>query len=272
MDPLSESSVRKKLLLLETAVDRAFRAPDPLVIPETPGRDVQLLPPDLHPKKAGLSSREGQARLLHDLASIELQAMELAFRTLNEFPAAPAEFREQMAALAVSEGEHLRLCLDGIEELGFSWGDWPAHVALWRCVGAEDSLLDRVLIVHRYLEGSGLDAGDTLLRRLGGVAGGPVHAIVGTIVREEIGHVEFGSRWFRELCQTEGRDPDHHFRERLRVIQTRLPKRIEPVSHELRARAGFSPTEIEYLEELRLVQSKYEPRRLRVATASQSTR
>lgn len=263
MSPLTETSARGKLLLLESAVQRSLRVPDPTSIPGTPGRDVDLLPPELHPKKVGLSLKEGQARLLHDLASIELQAMELAFRTLNEYPDAPAEFREEMAMLAISEGEHLRLCLDAIENLGFRWGAWPAHVALWRCVGVEDNLLDRVLIVHRYLEGSGLDAGDTLLRRLGGVERGPTHEVVGTIVREEVGHVEFGSRWFRELCREKRVDPDAHFRERLREIQTRLPKRIEPVSHELRLRAGFSLKEIGYLEELRLVQSKFEPRRVR---------
>ena len=125
---------------------------------------------DQLPAKKGLSFKEGQARLLHDLASIELQAMELCLRSLYEYPDAPVAFREQLATIALGEGNHLQLCLNGIETLGFAWGDWPVHVALWHSTANSDSLLDRILIVHRYLEGSGLDAGDTLLRRLSGVA------------------------------------------------------------------------------------------------------
>lgn len=246
---LEIADVREKIAVVERDCNLAFKGGRK--VPLVPGRDVIVRPPDQHPNKKGLSFKEGQARLLHDLANIELQAMELGFRTLCEFPDAPEGFKEELIGVVRSEAEHLTLCLDGIESLGFRWGDWPVHTVLWQAVAEEDSLLDRILIVHRYLEGSGLDAGDTLLRRLDGVAEGAIHHVVKTIVTEEVGHVEFGSRWYRNLCEKEKIDPQNDFPNRLQSLRLRLPRRIEKVSRPLRQKAGFTDFEISYLEELR---------------------
>jgi uncharacterized ferritin-like protein (DUF455 family) len=183
--------------------------------------------------------------------------MELGLRTLHEFPEAPVGFREELVEVTRSEARHLTLCLDGIEKLGFRWGDWPVHNMLWASVSAQDSLLDRILIVHRYLEGSGLDAGDTLLKRLDAVLESPLHSISKVIVNEEIGHVEFGSRWYRDICFREKIDAAHDFPVRLESFRFRIPKRIEKISHELRRKAGFTEAEIGYLEDLRLRIAKY---------------
>lgn len=242
--------VRQKLDQIGPAIEMAFQAPM-TSFPETPGRDALILTPGELPPKKGLSYREGQARLLHDLASIELQAMELGLRTLHEYPEAPGAFREALADITASEASHLKLCLDGIEKLGFKWGDWPIHNMLWAAVGSSDSLLDRVLIVHRYLEGSGLDAGDTLLRRLDSVLESPLHGIAKTILTEEIGHVEFGSRWYRNLCELEKIDPANDFPVRMKALRYKLPKRIERLSRPLRLQAGFTESELDYLESLR---------------------
>lgn len=218
-------------------------------VPPLPGRDVRVLDSKLHPPKLGFSKAEGQARMLHDLASIELQAMELGLRTLIEFPGAPERFREELAAVTISEGVHLRLCLEGIQDLGFQWGHWPVHCALWEAVSAEDSLLDRILIVHRYLEGSGLDAGSYLLQRLDGVEGGKgTHKIVAQINREEIDHVDFGSRWYHRICQLEGVDASQDFPRRMEALRWQLPKRMEKINRELRRKAGFTEEEIHYCE------------------------
>lgn len=251
------ADVRQKLTEIEKAVALAFQKPF-RQFPKDPARNAEILIPGLLPPKKGLSYREGQARLLHDLASIELQAMELGLRSLHEFAGeAPEDFRICLAEVTLSEARHLELCLNGIEELGFRWGDWPVHNMLWQSVASEDSLLDRVLIVHRYLEGSGLDAGDTLLRRLDSVLEGPLHKIVRIIVDEEIGHVDFGSQWYRRLCQSQKLDPQADFPLRLMKLKYRLPKRIEKISRELRFKAGFEHQEIEFLENLRAQSVKY---------------
>lgn len=249
-------NVRQKIQELERAIELAFVKPM-TDFPQDPGRDVPILIPGLLPPKKGLSYKEGQARLLHDLASIELQAMELGLRTLHEFPEAPAGFREELVEVVRSEGRHLELCLHGIERLGFQWGDWPAHNMLWASVAESDSLLDRILIVHRYLEGSGLDAGETLLRRLDSVLESPLHKISQVIVTEEIGHVEFGSRWYREICAREKINAQEDFPVRLGAFRFRIPKRIERISRSLRLQAGFTESEIGHLENLRAQMAKY---------------
>jgi uncharacterized ferritin-like protein (DUF455 family) len=248
---LPEPKVWQKLENLQDNL-RALLCGERLPVPETPGRDVQIWPIRALPKKKGLSSAEGQARLLHDLASIELQAMELALRTLIEYPEAPPRFREQLADITFEEGEHLRLCLQGLEALNFPWGSFPTHLGLWMCVRSADSLLDRVLIVHRYLEGSGLDASHTLLRRLEGVKASEVLGAVRVIGRDEVGHVKFGSEWYRILVREQGLDPDRDFTTRLQRLAERLPRRLEPIQHDLRLSAGFSLAELAALDEHRL--------------------
>lgn len=217
------------------------------------GRDVRVVSLEELPPRPGLSTVEGQARLLHDLANIELQAMELAVRTLEEFPEAPKDFRSELADIAMSEARHLALCLDGLEALGFAWGHWPVHLYLWNAVAAEDSLLDRILIVHRYLEGSGLDSGDRILRRLSGVkekGARGARTIVGTIVREEVDHVLFGSRWYHRICREARLDPEADFAARIQRIAKQVPRR-ERLARELRLKAGFTEGELITLEALK---------------------
>lgn len=249
----STPDIWEKIKNIEQSCGDALKLSSRFTVPEEPARDAEVLHPKFHPPKKGFSTPEGQARMLHDLANIELQAMELGLRTLAEFPHAPLEFREQLAAVTIQEADHLRMCVEGIDALGFKWGDWPIHMALWRAVSAEDSLLDRILIVHRYLEGSGLDAGDTLIRRLEGTsAKGNIQTIVKQINFEEIGHVDFGSQWYRRICEMEKIDPNTDFAKRMDDLRVRLPKRIEPLNKVLRLKAGFTEQEIEYYENLRL--------------------
>lgn len=249
--PIVETKADLKLQQLETSVAQALRLESRIELPRYPGRDVPVLELTLHPEKKGFSTREGQARLLHDLASIELQATELALRTLVEYPDAPYEFRQELADLVLSEGRHFKLCLDSIQELGFEWGSWPVHLGLWQCVSAQDSLLDRILIVHRYLEGSGLDAGEALLRRLTGVPGHLVRKVVKTITDEELDHVRFGSDWYRRMCHLQSLDADQDFKQRFQNLKKILPRRLERIVPDLRLRAGFSSFEIEVLEKHR---------------------
>lgn len=244
-------NIEQKINQIITDCDRALKLNNREDAPIIPARDVSMLHSKHHPKKKGLSTAEGQARMLHDLASIELQAMELGLRTLVEFPEAPTGFREELHAVTVSESQHLRMCLEGISDLGFKWGDWPIHCGLWSAVSSEDTLLDRILIVHRYLEGSGLDAGSTIIRRLDTSETKNVRSIVEQINREEIGHVDFGSRWYREICRNEKIDPSVDFFSRMTDLRDRLPKRIENINHELRLLAGFTIEEIQYFETLR---------------------
>lgn len=238
------SDVREKIAELPKALGEAMAATNATRVFEL-GRDIDVV--SRRPEKPGFASREGQGRLVHDLANIELQAMELALRTLHEFPDAPTAFREELAVIAEGEGRHLGLCLDALENLGYRWGHWAARTSLWDAVSDRDSLIDRVVIVHRYLEGSGLDAGESILRRLAGVDASAVRPAVETIVREEVDHVAFGSLWYHRLCEREKIDAERDFASRIEHLARAIPRR-EKLAAELRARAGFTPFEIAALE------------------------
>lgn len=246
------SDVYQKISTIQKSCDFALENKGQgFVFPDLPLRNIEIRDIKLHPAKKGFSFKDGQARMLHDLASIELQAMELCQRALVEYPDAPVEFREELYRITISEADHLRLCLESLSDLGYQWGDWPVHCALWTAVSAKDSLLDRILIVHRYLEASGLDAGDHLIRRLEGVDAPSVKSVVKQINYEEIGHVEFGSRWYRQICQIEGLDPEVDFQVRMWKLRTQLPKRIEHLNLDLRKKAGFTEGELVVAQSIR---------------------
>lgn len=247
----NEPDVYRKLQICRDSENLVLNLKSKVQAPEIPARNVTVLHPKQHPAKIGLSTKPGQARMLHDLASIELQAMELGLRTLSEFPEAPAEFKQQLWQITLSEADHLEMCLLEIEKLGFKFGDWPVHCALWRATSNEDSLLDRILIVHRYLEGSGLDAGDTLLNRLVAVDAKTVRLAAERIFSEEVGHVQFGSDWYRRIAALEKIDPNQDYFTRMNRLRYQLPKRVENICAPLRLKAGFTEAEIEYLKELR---------------------
>lgn len=255
--PILCAAVNEKLAHIEDAVAAALRLSETdlgmrEVFSTCPGRDVQVRAIHELPGKLGLASRSGQARLLHDLASIELQAMELSLRSLIEFPEQSPAFRQELARLTLEESEHLRLCLRALDDLGEPWGTYPVHIGLWQSVSASDCILDRLVIVHRYLEGSGLDASETLMRRLTGVRAREVTEAVKVIQRDEVGHVQFGSRWYQKIARDQGLDPDVDFGQRLSRHFQRLPRRLEPIAIETRRAAGFSDQEIASLQLLQV--------------------
>jgi uncharacterized ferritin-like protein (DUF455 family) len=216
----------------------------------TPARDATVLDVRAMPARPALYTHAGLARLLHDLASIELQAVELGLQTLNEYPDTPHEFREELAQITRQEAQHLQLCLREIDNLGHRWGDWPVHIGLWQGAGRTKNFLDRILMVHRHLEGSGLDAGESFLRKLHNSHHKTTVEAVSQIAHEEIAHVDFGSRWYRRVCTEQRIDPDHYFCERMKEFISWVPRR-EKIARERRILAGFREVEIDFLEDLR---------------------
>jgi uncharacterized ferritin-like protein (DUF455 family) len=243
------ASVFEKLAVVESECHHLILQPKNKIfadfhVPNTPARDLSLLDKKFAQPRKGLQTAEGQAHLLHHLANIELQAMELGLRTLHEFNDAPKFFRDELAQITLDEARHLKMCLDGISQLGFQWGDWPTQLNLWSATSCEDTLLDRVLIVHCYLEASGLDSGDAILAKLSGAANKNPRNIVKVIADEEIGHVRFGLKWYRELCRQEGLSAEDDFANRLNNLRNKIPRRAARVSVAARQRAGFTDQQI----------------------------
>ena len=235
----------KKAMNVEETVAQALKIAAPLLEPTLDRANFQVLPIEKHPEKPGLGSVEGHGRLLHDLANIELQAMELGMRTLVEFPDAPVRLREELAKITVDEARHFLLCCETLTDADMTFGDLPVHLTLWEAVAEDQDLLGRMMTVHRYLEGHGLDAGDSILKRL---VGSPIkhiasQKVVQIIVSEEVEHVAFGSRWFNRLCEEQKLNPSLEFQRRYKVLSRRIPRREKP-AFELRAKAGFSEEEL----------------------------
>ncbi len=273
-NPLLEVNVWKKIDAFHTQANEILRAPENFLIPSRPGREEEVLEIHKHPPKPGLASNLGRGRLLHDLASIELQAFELGVRTLIEFPDAPNGFREELLSVTLEEAKHLKLCLEGLDHLGFEFGHWPIHLSLWDAVSTGDDLMDRILIVHRYLEGSGLDASEIIFKRLSGVEDKVVKNVVKVIADEEIGHVRFGSDWYRKIAIENGIEPESDFEQRLLKVIHQIPRRLEPIEKNLRMKAGFSAAEIAALERLQAgFRAKLQSRpQIKIATPPQANR
>lgn len=243
--------VREKIRLLPENIQSVWMKHKISIPKGIPGRDVKVGAMTGKSQRRKLTDKTEQAKLLHALANIELQAMELAFRSFVEYPDAPVIFREQMADLALSEAEHLSLCLDQLEEMKFPWGSVPVHMNLWSAVSEEDSLMDRLVIVHRYLEACGLDSGVALHRRVSQIEAPHVEKAIKKITEDEVGHVAFGSYWYQEFCRQSRRDPDEDFKTRMHVLKFKLPRRVEALDRQLRLKAGFTESELQTVEEIR---------------------
>lgn len=241
-----QPDIGKKIQLFVSECHKLLLERPKNLAPARPARAQNTF--EVHPEmlnKPGLQSPKGQAWLLHDLANIELQAAELFLRTLHEYPDAPNEFRHELAELCLEEVEHLKLCLNGVDSLGFKWGDFPIHYNLWEACAPEDTLIDRIFIVHMYLEASGLDAGEHLLRRLNFAPDSLTCKAVRKIAEDELRHVQFGTKWYAQLLKASGQDPDFDFQHRLTTLKSRLPLRGAKPHVELRRQAGFSEAQIQ---------------------------
>ena len=252
-NPFTESDVFLKVEYAKKLLNPYFiNNFDSLFVPKFPLRDITVLKASDLPPKKGLSYVEGKKRLTHDLASIELQAMELGLRTLIEFSkkeGTPKKFLEDLAKVTYEEAIHLGLCLETLKDYGGEWGEYPVHLGLWNVSHVEDTILERLLKVHRYLEGSGLDASFSLLKRVKGVQDSEsLVKLISRIAHDELSHVQFGSYWFSKICEEKGLS---RVAECKRILKEHrlLPRRRERINEELRLKAGFLKEEIEVFSE-----------------------
>lgn len=248
-NPLTEKDIKLKVEFSKTLLNPLnLKEISSLKVPSGPGRDVDALMASKLPKKKGLSYLEGKTRLIHDLASIELQAMELGLRTLIEFSKdnkAPDSFLNELAKVTFEEATHLELCLETIKIYGGKWGDYPVHLGLWHVSHESDGILERLLKVHRYLEGSGLDASFSLLNRVKCVPDSDaLTKLISRIAHDELSHVQFGSKWFAKVCADKGLSRVSECKRILNSERRRLPRRRERINEKLRLKAGFTKEEI----------------------------
>jgi uncharacterized ferritin-like protein (DUF455 family) len=219
------------------AVGRAEPPPHP----GRPQRPVLGAPKEM-PKRRNFGSPAGRIALVHALAHIELNAIDLAWDIIARFVSEdlPRAFFDDWVAVAAEEAVHFALLADRLGELGARYGDLPAHDGLWEAAAATaDDLLARLAVVPLVLEARGLDVTPEMAARVERAGDAPTAEILHRIYRDEIGHVAVGLRWFNRLCRARGLVPEEVFHARVRRCFKGDLK--PPFNHDARAAAGFPP-------------------------------
>ena len=215
-----------------------------------PGRPA--LPRLVHPGQVPQRSPftlQGLAALLHAIAHIEFNAINLALDAVWRFPDMPSEFYRDWLRVADEEALHFGLVRQELLALGHDYGDFDAHDGLWEmCVKTQDDVTARMALVPRTLEARGLDATpliQTRLRQVGTPAAQRAIDVLDIILRDEIGHVAVGNRWYAWLCARQGLQPVSHYRHLTRLH--RAPRLRPPFNEDARLAAGFSRQELDDL-------------------------
>ncbi|KAL8151109.1 hypothetical protein V2J09_020917 [Rumex salicifolius] len=190
------------------------------------------------PKESGLPLN---AYMLHNLAHVELNAIDLAWDTVVRFSPhceiLGNGFFEDFAHVADDESRHFGWCSQRLAELGFSYGDMPAHNLLWReCEKSSDNVAARLATIPLVQEARGLDAGPRLVQKLIGFGDHRTSHIVAKIADEEVAHVAVGVCWFVLVCQKTGRVPCSAFTDLLREYNVVIKG---PFNHPAREEAGL---------------------------------
>jgi len=220
----------------------------PILRFEAPGRPdkPELVPPrELNRRK--ITSEEGHAALLHSICHIEFNAINLAWDAVYRFQDMPNEFYNDWVNVAKEEAYHFELLSEHLASLGYAYGDFTAHNGLWE--SALETAFDpmvRMALVPRVLEARGLDVTPGIVKKLKGIGDNKAVDILAIIHRDEIGHVEAGTRWFRYLCEQRQLNSEEIFKN---LINEYMQGRLRgPFDHDVRKRAGFTEEELLFLE------------------------
>lgn len=223
------------------------REPQAVAAPGRPERP-SLVAPGQVPHR-GLFSVEGRAALIHAIAHIEFNAIDLAWDAVYRFRDHPQSFIDDWVKVADEEASHFQLLRQRLQSLGYDYGDFAAHNGLWEmAVKTDFDPMVRMALVPRVLEARGLDVTPGMIKRLQGAGDHETTAILEIILRDEIGHVRIGSRWFAYHCEQRGLDMSQTFRDLIRRYFSGGLR--GPFHHEARQQAGFSAQELEQLEQM----------------------
>lgn len=220
-------------------------APQPISEPGRPPLPIHVDPATVPRRKLG--SAEGRAAFLHALAHIEFNAINLAWDAVYRFRDLPRQYYLDWTRVAGEEAYHFQLLRDRLGELGYDYGSFTAHDGLWETARktAHDVLV-RMALVPRVLEARGLDVTPGMIGRLRQAGDIRSAEILDIILRDEIGHVAFGTHWFSYLCAQRQWDRESTFERLVREYVTgRGPRGID---RSLRAAAGFSEREMSFIE------------------------
>lgn len=222
--------------------------PEPPALPGRPDRP-RLVPPGEVPSRSP-HTVQGRAALIHAVCHIEFNAINLALDALWRFPGLPTDYYRDWAQVAAEEAEHFSLLRRHLQLLGYDYGDFDAHNGLWEMAEkTRDDPVARMALVPRTLEARGLDATPLIQARLRQVGTPDALAacrLLDIILRDEVGHVAIGNRWYRWLCARNRLDPLTH--DKLLARHHRAPRLKPPFNEAARRAAGFTENELQALQ------------------------
>jgi uncharacterized ferritin-like protein (DUF455 family) len=216
----------------------------PIRAPGRPSRP-ELVSPSQVPRRR-LGSDEGRAALMHAIAHIEFNAINLALDAVCRFREMPRQYYLDWISVAQDEARHFLLLQSRLMQFGRAYGDFPAHNGLWEMAEkTAHSCLVRMALVPRVLEARGLDVTPGMIQRLQSVGDQESIAVLEVILEEEVRHVAIGTHWFNFCCEVEDRNPLETF---LELLKSHFTGTIRgPFNLDARARAGFTDEEMNAL-------------------------
>jgi uncharacterized ferritin-like protein (DUF455 family) len=237
--------LREDFLAGKLKLDSAIKISATSIIPGKPERP-ELVPP-LGVKRRAMNTVEGRAALIHALSHIEFNAINLALDAVWRFPGMPDDYYNDWLLVAHEEAYHFSLLADHLLSLGYDYGDFPGHNSLWELAERTQSdVLARMALVPRTMEARGLDATPALRAKIAQAGDQAAAAILDIILRDEIGHVAIGNRWFAYLCSQRQLDPITCFA--ALATEFRAPQLRGPFNIQARLAAGFTQAELDAMK------------------------
>ena len=207
----------------------------------------QLLTPRDMPKRR-LKSSLGKIAFFHALAHIEFVAIYLAWDIVYRFRGLPDKFYQDWLRVADEEAQHFEMIRKHLLFMGVDYGDLPAHHGLWgHAEDTAEDVLARLAIVPRCMEARGLDVTPKMIEKFKMLNDQKSVELLTKILNDEVGHVQIGSYWFKKLCKQAGYDHEEKYKELVTKYYVGKPK--GPFNRELRIIAGFTNSEINWLEQ-----------------------
>lgn len=243
-DPVAKAAAVRALDAAALPVDIEATIEEPADLPGRPVRPRLVPPKDVATRSP--FTLEGRRALLHAIAHIEFNAINLGLDAVWRFAGMPEGFYRDWWRVAAEEALHFTLLREHLQSIGADYGDFDAHDGLWTMARrTAHDVVARMALVPRTLEARGLDATPPLQAKFAKAGDARAVEILDVILRDEIGHVAIGNRWYRWACERAGLDPVALYP--TLVERHAAPRLRPPFNDAARRAAGFSDSEIAYL-------------------------
>lgn len=213
-------------------------------MPDRPGRPAkpELLPPRDMPKRTLGGQKNGKVALLHSLAHIELNAIDLTWDLIGRFTNVPMprSYYDDWVQVGLEEAKHFTLIRERLAKMNHAYGDLPAHDGLWQAAQSTGrDLLARLAIIPLVLEARGLDITPSMIKKAVAAGDEDTARVLHIIYRDEKGHVAFGAKWFRFMCDRQRIRPEPRFQQ---LVKQHFKGPLKPPFNDrARSEAGLTP-------------------------------